>query len=319
MTMWRGAAAICVNENKQLLMVLQGKADEEKKWSVPAGGANSEESYEACCAREVWEETGYTVKIGGYLHEKRGVSLGNLYKVKYYETYIEAGTPSLHDPDGLIYDIQWKTAGDIEGLPLTYPEDRRFLIEYLTTGASLILYRSNPLTVRSLVQSDAPLLHKWLNDPEVLRYYEGRDRAHTPEMVQEHFYPKKEEDGMFRCILEHDGLPIGYIQFYRLDEVGVRYFGLEEQGGGPIYGTDQFIGEPSYWNRGIGRQLMNSMLRYLEEEHQAVRVVMDPQAWNERAIACYEKSGFRKVKLLPKQEWHEGEKRDCWLMEWRAE
>ncbi|WP_308862204.1 GNAT family N-acetyltransferase [Paenibacillus radicis (ex Xue et al. 2023)] len=316
MYIWRGAAAICVNENKQLLMVLQGRSDEEKRWSVPSGGANSDETYEACCAREVWEETGYKVQVGSYLHEKSGVSRGTVYKVKYYEVQVEGGLPTLHDPDGLIYDIQWKSADEIEMLNLTYPEDRKFLIEYLTEGESMIRYRSNPLTVRRLTRFDASMLHKWLNDPEVLRYYGGRDRAHTPEMVQEHFYP--EEDQLYRCILEYEGQPIGYIQFYLLEAEGLNYFGLDESEGTRIFGTDQFIGEPTYWNRGIGKQLMSSMLRYLEEEHQASRVVMDPQAWNERAIACYEKSGFRKVKLLPEQEWHEGEKRDCWLMEWRA-
>lgn len=51
----------------------------------------------------------------------------------------------------------------------------------------------------------------------------------------------------------------------------------------------QYYGGRAFWNRGIGQHLM------------------DPQAWNERAIACYEKCGFRKVKLLPQHEWHEGE------------
>ncbi|WP_309138169.1 GNAT family N-acetyltransferase [Priestia megaterium] len=46
------------------------------------------------------------------------------------------------------------------------------------------------------------------------------------------------------------------------------------------------------------------------------KIVLDPQAWNQRAIACYEKCGFKKVKYLPKHEYHEGELRDCWLMEY---
>ncbi|MEH1834506.1 MAG: GNAT family protein [Nostoc sp.] len=34
---------------------------------------------------------------------------------------------------------------------------------------------------------------------------------------------------------------------------------------------------------------------------------------NPRAIRCYEKCGFVKVKLLPAHELHEGEYSDCWL------
>ncbi|MNI15412.1 hypothetical protein D3C73_687090 [compost metagenome] len=40
MNRWVGAAAICVNSDRQLLMVLQGKPEEEKRWSVPSGGKN---------------------------------------------------------------------------------------------------------------------------------------------------------------------------------------------------------------------------------------------------------------------------------------
>lgn len=57
---------------------------------------------------------------------------------------------------------------------------------------------------------------------------------------------------------------------------------------------------------------------YLIAEHQAERIVMDPQTWNERALHVYEKCGFRKLALLPKHEYHEGEMRDCWLIAYDA-
>ena len=59
------------------------------------------------------------------------------------------------------------------------------------------------------------------------------------------------------------------------------------------------------------------MVTFLVEQKQADLVVMDPQTWNERAIRCYEKCGFKKVALLPKNELHEGEYRDCWLIEYQ--
>lgn len=83
-----------------------------------------------------------------------------------------------------------------------------------------------------------------------------------------------------------------------------------------IYGTDQFIGETDYWNKGIGKLLLKSMIEYLVGQRHADKVVMNPQTWNERAIKCYEKCGFKKVKILPKNEFHEGEYRDCWLVEY---
>lgn len=38
MKRWIGTAAICMNEKNEFLMVLQGKVNEEKRWSVPSGG-----------------------------------------------------------------------------------------------------------------------------------------------------------------------------------------------------------------------------------------------------------------------------------------
>nr|WP_154982959.1 GNAT family N-acetyltransferase [Paenibacillus xylanexedens] len=176
-----------------------------------------------------------------------------------------------------------------------------------------IVYQVGKLTVRLLQTEDEQLLVKWLSDPEVLQYYEGRDQPHDLELVRAHFY--NQDDEAARCIVEYDGGAIGYIQFYELETEERAEYGYADNGE-IIYGTDQFIGETNCWNKGIGSQLVNSMTAYLIQEKHARRVVMDPQAWNERALSCYEKCGFKRVKQLPQHELHEGQMRDCWLMEY---
>ncbi|WP_249435635.1 GNAT family N-acetyltransferase [Paenibacillus sp. Marseille-Q4541] len=170
------------------------------------------------------------------------------------------------------------------------------------------------LAIRKLQPEDADLLVKWLSDQEVLRYYEGRDRPHDAELVQRHFYENRDE--VHACIIQYEGLDIGYIQYYVVESEEIEEYGLTGLVGEHIYGMDQFIGEVSYWNRGIGTKLMKLMTRYLTRECGAARIVMDPQAWNTRAIHVYERCGFQKIKLLPNHEWHEGAYRDCWLMEY---
>jgi aminoglycoside 6'-N-acetyltransferase len=177
----------------------------------------------------------------------------------------------------------------------------------------LLIFQTDNLRVRKLADNDVDYLVKWLSDQIVLQYYGGRDRPHDIEMVREVFFPQ--EDSETRCIIEYDSKPIGYIQYYELDDEGKKKYGytdVEEK----IYGTDQFIGEVHYWNKGIGKLLVGSMVDYLITVLNASKIVMDPQTWNVRAISCYEKCGFKKVRLLPRNEWHEGELKDCWLMEY---
>jgi aminoglycoside 6'-N-acetyltransferase len=174
----------------------------------------------------------------------------------------------------------------------------------------MIIYKTDDLLVRTLELSDQELLVKWLSDPRVLQYYEGRDRPQDLELVKENFYKEDEE---VRCIFEYLDKSIGYIQFYLVDEETKKNYGLKDE---RIFGTDQFIGEVDYWNQGIGKKLIKSMLEYLTIHANADKVIMDPQVWNERAIKCYEGCGFKKIKILETHEWHEGQLRDCWLIEY---
>ena len=174
------------------------------------------------------------------------------------------------------------------------------------------IIQNGRLVVRLLETTDSTFLYKWLNDPVVLEYYEGRDRPHTMDDIDENFYDSSEET---RCIVEYDGVPIGYAQFYVVAENERRLYGYEDVQE-TIYGMDQFIGEPDHWNRGIGTLLVKSVVEYLATVCDVDRVVMDPQCRNARAIACYEKCGFKKVRILPGHEMHEGEMRDCQLVEW---
>ncbi|MDN4606445.1 GNAT family N-acetyltransferase [Sporosarcina highlanderae] len=176
-----------------------------------------------------------------------------------------------------------------------------------------MLTKHSRVAIRELVHEDKILLVKWLSDPEVLQYYEGRDRPLDLAQVEEGFYG--EADGETRCLILYDEEPIGFVQFYPVGDKERFIYGYADTLE-ILYGMDQFIGEPAYWNKGIGTQLVEMIVTYLLHEKNADRIVMDPQVWNERAIRCYEKCGFKKVKLLPKHEWHEGEYRDCWLIEY---
>ena len=107
---------------------------------------------------------------------------------------------------------------------------------------------------------------------------------------------------------------MGYGQAYRLrGELFDEYDYPDD--GRTVYAMDQFIGEPEYWNRGIGTSFLEMMAAYLKGQKAADSILLDPHKDNRRAIRAYEKAGFQIVKTLPEHELFEGRRVDCWLME----
>ncbi len=175
------------------------------------------------------------------------------------------------------------------------------------------------LTIRRM-RDDAPdyeLMARWLTDPRVLEFVEGRDEPLPLERVRAKYGIRvMGHDGVTPCLIGKDGRPIGYLQFYRLDDLPTDErdaYRLDGDSGG-AWAIDLFIGEPDLWGEGIGTRALRATVGYLFEGRSARRVVIDPQVTNARAIRCYEKVGFQKVKFLEAHEHHEGEWRDNWLM-----
>lgn len=173
------------------------------------------------------------------------------------------------------------------------------------------------IRIRELTDNDFSLMFKWLTDKRVLEFYGGRDKKYNIELIKEH-YTEKWKDEVIRVIIEYDSIPIGYGQIYKMyDELYPDY--NYPKSNDIVYGIDQFIGEPEYWNKGIGTEYIKMILDFLRKERNADAVILDPHKNNPRAIRCYEKAGFKIIKELPKHEMHEGIKEDCYLMEYRYE
>jgi aminoglycoside 6'-N-acetyltransferase len=164
---------------------------------------------------------------------------------------------------------------------------------------------------------DYEVMSRWLSDPRVLEFYEGRDHPLTLQQIQAEYTPYiRGEEAVTPCVIMLQSAAIGYMQFYLVSEESRNSYGLpEDECLEAVYGIDQFIGEVSCWNRGLGPRSISLLLEYLFQTRGARKVILDPHVTNLRAIRCYEKCGFRKVKVLAAHELHEGVLRDAWLME----
>lgn len=63
------AYALLTRDGQILLTWFNGSRQAEPSWSMPGGGVEFDESLEDAVVREVFEETGYRVEVGGVLAE----------------------------------------------------------------------------------------------------------------------------------------------------------------------------------------------------------------------------------------------------------
>lgn len=176
------------------------------------------------------------------------------------------------------------------------------------------IIKENDITIKKIEQQDKLLLLKWLTDERILNFWEGKSAVFDLNRIEDEYY-SVEDIEIIRAIIEYKGVPIGYVHMYNLNEELLNEYQYPITNK-IVYGIDQFIGEPEYWNKGIGTAFMKLVLSYLKTQKNAEIVILDPHADNPRAIRCYEKVGFKKIKFLPKHELHDGEMVDCYLMEY---
>ena len=152
---------------------------------------------------------------------------------------------------------------------------------------------------------DYEVMTKWLNTPEVLEYYGDIQSPFSLEQIIEKYEPRiKGVSQITPYIAQLNTIPIGFMQRYRVLEKDQLAFGY--QNNQIIYGMDMFIGEPTLFGKGYGTQMLIKFVIDLFETTDAEIIILDPEITNERAIRCYEKCGFVKVKKI--------NHKTCWLM-----
>ncbi|WP_042149067.1 NUDIX hydrolase [Paucisalibacillus sp. EB02] len=119
---WHGAAGVCLNEDYEVLMV---RAKGSNAWSTPSGGIEVGETPQACCIRELKEETGYSVRIKKDLFVKETEIKGIAVIIHYFLVENIGQSSGINDPDRLIGEAAWKSLADIENLEHAYPEDQK--------------------------------------------------------------------------------------------------------------------------------------------------------------------------------------------------
>jgi RimJ/RimL family protein N-acetyltransferase len=155
-----------------------------------------------------------------------------------------------------------------------------------------------PIGFRRMALDDLPLLHQWLQVPQVLEWWWG-GVAPTYEAVAEKYGPYVGGGTATRAylILYADD-PIGYIQTYLIRDYPeyAAAVGADEE----VAGMDLLIGETAYLHKGLGSHILRRFLREVVfATEDIVSCIIGPSEANAIAIRAYEKAGFRYFKTIP--------------------
>ena len=137
------------------------------------------------------------------------------------------------------------------------------------------------VTLRPGLDSDIYYLLKWYNDIELNRLAGWSNSKVTPDKLRYNISRSFGYDPMNLMIDNEEGTPIGTIQLYDFNEqdksckLGIR------------------IGDRDYWSKGYGEDAVRTILRYAFFNIDIFRVTLKVYEYNERAVKCYLKCGFR--------------------------
>jgi len=143
------------------------------------------------------------------------------------------------------------------------------------------MIRGSKTCLRALKHGDLPHFVRWINDPEVRRFMMMRyPLSMTEEENWWESFVARKGDHIF-AIEASDGTYIGNIGLHDIQSENRR----------ALLGI--IIGERAYWGQGYGTDAIRAMLGWAFGYLNLNRISLTVYEYNERAIRCYEKSGFR--------------------------
>ncbi len=170
------------------------------------------------------------------------------------------------------------------------------------------------LSFRPMGHDDLALLHQWLAAPHVARWWGEPEPFDS--LAAKYAARVDGHDPVRPWIMEIEGAPVGFVQWYRVADEAEWFPGVDVPEG--TVAVDLAIGDVDYVNQGHGRRLL------LEFCHHVLRSVapdspevwIDPSPTNEQAVRCYRAAGFADTGIdLPDPE-HPGQVRRLMRMAW---
>jgi aminoglycoside 6'-N-acetyltransferase len=145
------------------------------------------------------------------------------------------------------------------------------------------------ISFRPLGRPDFPLLQRWLCKPHVSAWWrEPLDLAG----VHAKYGPRVDgTEPTYVFVIEHDGRPVGWIQWYRWSDYPEHALHLEAELASA--GIDLAIGEEAMTGLGLGPAAICEFVKQVVFADPGISaLVTDPEVDNRRSLRAFQKAGF---------------------------
>lgn len=139
--------------------------------------------------------------------------------------------------------------------------------------------------LRKLEDSDIGMFKKWLYREHVAKWY-------TEPMDWLHEISKRdtEYDWIKHFVVETEGVPIGFCQYYDYALSGETWHGnMDVQ---DTYSIDYLIGETQYLRRGFGKSIVLHLIDEIRNKTTAKRIIVQPEVGNKASRNTLLSAGF---------------------------
>ncbi len=156
---------------------------------------------------------------------------------------------------------------------------------------------SDQFTFAPVTSQHKDTVKSWLAAPHVAEYFHSQGLANTLENL-ELYCQGIRHNGLYsfdQWIAYYKKQPIGFFISSVLDgpqddnDDYEKYYQHDQT----TYCIDMLIGDTNYLGKGLASSMLNAFIA--DKLHDADVLLMDPEVRNGRAIAVYEKSGFRQL------------------------
>jgi aminoglycoside 6'-N-acetyltransferase len=150
-----------------------------------------------------------------------------------------------------------------------------------------------------MTEDDLPLVLAWLRLPHVARWWtpDTTAEAEIDEYRQRVSHGADPATTMLMVTAGEDGAAIGWCQWYRWADYPDE---SADMGAGPDdAGIDYAIGDPECVGRGLGTELIATLVAEVRRHCPGAGILVDPDATNAASRRVLEKNGFRLLDVRP--------------------